>query len=411
MKEFHAEDQQPERLRELIIRRALDAFVHAGYSATSTDRLSRMLGISKKTLYKVFPSKEDLLRTVVRMATRSIEERTDSIYTDHATPVADRLALLVTQISPIYARIRSPKLLQDFQRAAPSVWEELRQWRIERYKALKSLLEEGKTRGEIRNDIAVDDMIAMYSVLVDKCMDYSTLEESSVSSLQLYQGLMELLLRGMHLDNERLAESSWQHVECGRSPVLSAALDLFNQYGYSKTSSDEIARSIGMSKRTLYETFAKKSHVAATILIQTAREVDRQCDPLTFDDSATYYNELHLLLTRYTSLLRELSPTFLDDLATALPRQHRAFMSWRRSFIDLHVARALESGQRMGIIRSTIPLHTLTALVRLVLESILLRESTARPVGQATLSDDVVFTLLYDGMLLQTGQSQQPQTR
>lgn len=412
MDELHAEDQQPERLRDVIIRRALDAFTYGGYSRTSTDTISRMLGISKKTLYKVFPSKEELLRNVVRLATRTIEERTDSIYANHTISVADRLALLVTQISPIYARIRSPKLLLDFQRAAPAIWQELSRWRKERYNALKILLEEGVERGEIRNDVAVEDIVAMYAILVDKCMDYETLEESSISSLQLYQGLMELLLRGMYVNDDAVHTAPLAtHAACPRSPVLATSLTLFNQFGYSKTSSDEIARALGMSKRTLYEMVAKKSHIATMLLVQTAREVDRRCDPLTFDDAALYRSQFHQLVTTYVSVLREISPTFLGDLSIALPRQHRAFLSWRKSSIEFHIARALASGARMGLITPGIESSTLIALLRLTLEHVLLREATERPIGPTTVADDAVFTLLYDGMLLRTTQSPQPQTR
>lgn len=410
MDDQHSSEQHPERLRETIIRRALDAFVHGGYSRTSTDTISRMMGISKKTLYKVFPSKEDILRSVVRMATRSIEERTEAIYSDHEASVADRLERLVIQISPIYARIRSPRLLHDFQRAAPAVWEELRAWRIERYIAFRSLIDEGITRGEIRNDISVDDIIAMYGVLVDKCMDYVTLETSSVSSLQLYQGLMELLLRGILTSATPHQQFAIRTAPVDRSLTLAASLALFNTFGYTKTSSDEIARSLGISKRTLYEQYAKKAHIATTILLQTAREVDRRCDPLTFDNATAFQRDLHTLITTYVHVLGELSPIFLDDLANALPRQHHAFMAWRRSSFEYHISRAAAEGRRMGLLRETIDAPALIALVRLTVEHVLLQDSSAHLVGSTRAPHEVVFTILYDGILLQTAQSPQQPT-
>lgn len=402
-------DQPEHVLRDTIIRRALDAFVHGGYSRTSTDAISRMLGISKKTLYKVFPSKEDILRGVVRIATRSIEERTSAIYNDHSTSVADRLRALVAQISPIYARIRSPQLLHDFQRTAPTVWNELRAWRIERYIVLKNLLEEGVASGEIRGDVAVDDIISVYAVLVDKCMDYATLEESSVSAVQLYQGLMDMLLHGVIVQAHRVNSPTSPFPPFQREPILSASLELFNRFGYTKSSADEIARSLGISKRTLYEHVMKKAHIATTLLLQTAREVDRLCHPLAFAHAESYHHELHTLLTTYVGLLRELTPTFTDDLASALPRQHAAFMAWRRTSFEYHVSRAAAQGKHLGTLRATTDTATLIALLRLAVENILLQPSAARLAGNATVADATVFTILYDGILQRTGQSpQQP---
>lgn len=409
MDEHHPYDEQPKGLYDVIVRRALDAFVDGGYSRTSTDTISRMLGISKKTLYRLFPSKQELLRSVVQLATQNIEERTNEIYEDHARPVADRLASLVSTISPIYARIRSPKLLHDFQRAAPAIWEELRLWRIGRYNALRALLVEGVQRGEIRGDIDVDHIITMYSILVDKCMDHVTLEDSSVSSLNLYQGLMEMLLRGVMIKPGLIDNGTASARECERAPLLTSALALFNQYGYTKTSSDQIAREMRISKRTLYEHFSKKSHIATTLLLQTAREVDRRCDPLRFDDAATFHTQLHELLTHYTCLLRELSPTFLDDLSVALPRVHSSFVSWQRGSLEHHLARAFASGRQLGIIRPAIEPSALIAVVRLTLENVLVRNTSARPVGERAVPDSVAFTILYDGMLQQTTQSQQQQ--
>lgn len=403
-------DERPDSLRDLIIRRALEAFVHGGYSRTSTDTISRMLGISKKTLYKVFPSKEDILRSVVRLATRSIEERTEAVYNDHARSVADRLAVLVTQISPIYARIRSPQLLLDFQRAAPSVWNELREWRIARYVALRGLIAEGVQRGEIRDDISIDDVINVYAILVDKCMDYATLEESSISSLQLYRGLMELLLHGLFARDQSLPLPT-EPAPLDRTTTLQHALDLFNQFGYTRTSADDIARSCGISKRTLYEQYAKKSHIATTILLDTARDIDRRCDALAFDTAATYHANVHVLITTYACLLGGLSSTFLDDLAIALPRQHAAFMSWRRGSFEYHLSRAITAGKTLGLITEAHETPVLIALVRITLENILLSNSTAKTLNTALSDRYDVIALLYDGILQRRERSQLQPTR
>lgn len=411
MEDQQSSEHQPQQLRDTIIRRALDAFLHGGYSRTSTDKISRMLGISKKTLYKVFPTKEDLLRSVVRLATRSLEERTNAIYADSATSVEKRLETLVTQISPVYARIRSPQMLLDFQRAAPTVWNELRLWRLERYAALHGLIAEGVARGEVRADVSVDDVVTMYAILVDKCMDYETLEESSVSSLQLYQGLMDILLRGISVVHAGYRMPSAAPIVLERSQLLQAALTLFNSVGYSKTSSDEIAKALGISKRTLYEQVCKKSHVATTLLLQTARAINHRCDPLTFEDPSTFYHDLHVLITSYVGALRELSPLFIDDLATALPRLHRAFTVWRRSSFESHISRAAAGGRRLGLLRTSIDTPVLIALVRLTMEDVLLRQPATNTTGTSVASDDVVFTILYDGILLQTGQSPLQQKR
>lgn len=49
-----------DRKREAILRAAVDEFRSAGYEATSMDRIAAAAGVSKRTVYNHFPSKDEL---------------------------------------------------------------------------------------------------------------------------------------------------------------------------------------------------------------------------------------------------------------------------------------------------------------------------------------------------------------
>ncbi len=49
-----------DRKREAIVRAAVEEFRSAGYEATSMDRIAAAAGVSKRTVYNHFPSKEEL---------------------------------------------------------------------------------------------------------------------------------------------------------------------------------------------------------------------------------------------------------------------------------------------------------------------------------------------------------------
>lgn len=72
-------------------RRILDAarlaFVDQGYHATTMDRIAQSVGCSKKTLYKLFASKDDLFRAVMERQRAEI----DSIRPDAARPPEEAL--------------------------------------------------------------------------------------------------------------------------------------------------------------------------------------------------------------------------------------------------------------------------------------------------------------------------------
>lgn len=54
-----------DRKREAIVRAAVEEFRAAGYEATSMDRIAEVAGVSKRTVYNHFPSKEALFSMIL----------------------------------------------------------------------------------------------------------------------------------------------------------------------------------------------------------------------------------------------------------------------------------------------------------------------------------------------------------
>lgn len=60
-----ARDAEPESKKQAIVKQAFDRFYEGGFHATGIDSLLADSGISKRTLYKYFSSKEDLIEAVL----------------------------------------------------------------------------------------------------------------------------------------------------------------------------------------------------------------------------------------------------------------------------------------------------------------------------------------------------------
>ena len=54
-----------DRKREAIVRAAVEEFRASGYEATSMDRIAEVAGVSKRTVYNHFPSKEALFSMIL----------------------------------------------------------------------------------------------------------------------------------------------------------------------------------------------------------------------------------------------------------------------------------------------------------------------------------------------------------
>ena len=91
---------QPQRLtdrkRQDILRAAVDEFRSAGFEATSMDRIAATAGVSKRTVYNHFPSKEVLFAEILQQLWESSLAGVDLAYRADA-PLQGQLQELVQQ--------------------------------------------------------------------------------------------------------------------------------------------------------------------------------------------------------------------------------------------------------------------------------------------------------------------------
>src|ERR1700733_10404471 len=82
--------------RSRIVDAARELFFDHGYSKVSTSEIAEAIGISKKTLYKEFETKEDILRACVIPRLLESAVRVDSILADRVMPFPEKLKSIMS---------------------------------------------------------------------------------------------------------------------------------------------------------------------------------------------------------------------------------------------------------------------------------------------------------------------------
>lgn len=192
-----ASETSDDVLRRTISRIATEKFLDGGYSSTTSDEIARSCGISKKTLYRLYPTKEELLRGVIRQLMHEIEVTTDPLFEAHNMPFQERIERFVAAISIQYARLRSPKVVRELQRSAPSVWKEFDDWRRWRFSLFREMMVEGLTQHDIRPELSVDDLLSIYSVMINHCMDHHVVDGQTIQPERIYRAFMNAFFSGV----------------------------------------------------------------------------------------------------------------------------------------------------------------------------------------------------------------------
>lgn len=136
--------------REQIIAVAREAFVRDGYAATSMSKISEVVGGSKRTLYSLFPSKQDLLFAVVDEESTRLFDR---LY-DFSPPVSDPRTAVALFAQRFLTMILSDDLI-EFERMIiaeskriPNLGQALNDYGVKRGVArLAPLMEQAKETG------------------------------------------------------------------------------------------------------------------------------------------------------------------------------------------------------------------------------------------------------------------------
>jgi len=110
--------------KEKILNKAVEMLFSQGIKATTMDHLAEALGMSKKTIYKYFAHKDDLVREAVRHFSQTVCRKLDEIEAQKLNPYEDFFAIrqmvnsLVKQVELApYRQMQKyyPELLEEME--------------------------------------------------------------------------------------------------------------------------------------------------------------------------------------------------------------------------------------------------------------------------------------------------------
>jgi len=130
-----------DRKRAAVIAAAIEEFLAAGFDATSMDRIAARAGVSKRTVYNHFPSKEVLFAAILRQLWDSSDAGEAPAYSGSQPLRAQLLKLLLKKLSllndeaflslarvAIAAGIHSPERARDMVARMGEREEDLTVW-------------------------------------------------------------------------------------------------------------------------------------------------------------------------------------------------------------------------------------------------------------------------------------------
>ena len=175
------------------------AFHRFGVRALSMDDLASQLGVSKKTLYRYFKDKADLVLQVFDQACNRQTARTEAL----ATGGLNAIDAVIAVMEYFQGELREmhPSMLFDLQKYYPKAMERLRVHKMEAMQGyLIRNIERGQTEGLFRSDFDAKLISRLHMAMVQTMTEPATIDEFGRPLSELQKELHTYHLRGIATD-------------------------------------------------------------------------------------------------------------------------------------------------------------------------------------------------------------------
>jgi len=144
-----------------------------------------------------------------------------------------------------------------------------------------------------------------------------------------------------------------------RERILGKAHELFNRFGFRRVTMDEIAIKTGMSKKTIYQSFANKDEIVDAVVENHINKSVETCE----QNNAKAENAVHeifLNIVMMQDLMSEMNPVIFEDMEKFFPPVFTKFYHHKNTYIFEKVQKNLEKGIEEGFFREEINVDVIT---------------------------------------------------
>ncbi len=190
-------------IKSRICAAAREQFYLYGFNKVTVDEIATKLGMSKKTLYKYFPSKDDLVMEVTRTTIAQMDQCCQGFLLDENTDFVVKLKNMMTFVAMQYAKMGRP-LMEDLEKNAPHIWKEIDHYRtqsIMRY--FGNLLKEGREKGVFRTDVDRELVLMIYNNAIQNIIRPEVLSQVPYSAAQVFDAIIKIIFEGILTDEAK----------------------------------------------------------------------------------------------------------------------------------------------------------------------------------------------------------------
>jgi AcrR family transcriptional regulator len=182
--------------------------MRTGVKSFTVESLAGRLGMSKKTIYKYFPSKENLVRKIAMFMTSQVEQMFNRIRENEKNPTLQFIKVM-EHIAKFASRAPVQRMAQ-LKTAYPEVWKDIERFRLKRQDDFYQILKSAQEQGLARKDLDMKKVATVFINMVNNTFQPEFFLANDLAVGETINGFVTIISRGLFNEKGMKAINKYQ---------------------------------------------------------------------------------------------------------------------------------------------------------------------------------------------------------
>ena len=191
-----------------ILEEGFNAIMRTGVKSFTVESLAGRLGMSKKTIYKYFLSKEKLVRKIAMFMTSQVEQMFNKICENEKNPALQFIKVM-EHIAKFASRAPVQRMAQ-LKTAYPEVWKDIERFRLKRQDDFYQILKSAQEQGLARKDLDMKKVATVFINMVNNTFQPEFFLANDLAVGETINGFVTIISRGLFNEKGMEAINKYQ---------------------------------------------------------------------------------------------------------------------------------------------------------------------------------------------------------
>ena len=188
----------PNQQLNQILEEGFDSVAETGVRAFTVESLAKRLAMSKKTIYKFFPTKEKLIRSIMQFVFTQINSTFQRVMADESNPAVQFIKIMET-ITKFAGKAPLNKIA-ELKSLYPDIWKEIESFRLSHQEDFYTILYNAQEQGLARDDINMRSASIIYINIINSTFQPEFFLKNDLRIRETIRGFVQVVARGIFSD-------------------------------------------------------------------------------------------------------------------------------------------------------------------------------------------------------------------